>query len=240
MTSDRSGRVAQAVAVAALIALPSLIAPAHAQGWVAGEWRLQAQLYGWLPAADQPAAMPAGRVRRPGLFFGAPPGQLQVPVTGVSADLASRGWAWSLAGDYPVIDGPRHELHLLGGVRQLSFEGTAGGRPMARANGLSPFEPTSPFAAYGAPTVLPSFWDGIVGARGRVRLGDGSWFLPYYLDVGAGQSDLTWQAMGGVGYAFSWGEVIGGYRHLDYRFQPGSPLRDLSFSGPGVSLGVRW
>jgi len=29
------------------------------------------------------------------------------------------------------------------------------------------------------------------------------WFVPYYLDVGTGESDLTWQAMGGIGYSLA-------------------------------------
>ena len=31
------------------------------------------------------------------------------------------------------------------------------------------------------------------------------WFVPYYADIGTGQSDFTWQAIGGIGYAFSGG-----------------------------------
>lgn len=42
-------------------------------------------------------------------------------------------------------------------------------------------------------------YDAIVGVRGSYRFGDtGRWRVPYYADVGAGDSDLTWQAMTGL------------------------------------------
>ena len=47
-------------------------------------------------------------------------------------------------------------------------------------------------------------WDAIVGARGVISLGD-RWFLPWGANIGAGESDLTWQAMAGIGFkASSW------------------------------------
>ena len=76
-------------------------------------------------------------------------------------------------------------------------------------------------------------WDGVVGLRGKVNL-QGSWYLPYYLDIGSGQSDSTWQAMGGVGYKYKWGDLIFSYRHLEWEFDEESPIRDLNLSGPGI------
>jgi len=47
--------------------------------------------------------------------------------------------------------------------------------------------------------VSDTIWDGIVGFKGRVALGsDKKWYIPYYADVGTGQSDLTWQVLAGV------------------------------------------
>ena len=44
-------------------------------------------------------------------------------------------------------------------------------------------------------------WDGIVGAKGAFALGDKhKWVVPYYVDIGTGDSDVTWQAELGVGY----------------------------------------
>jgi hypothetical protein len=34
-------------------------------------------------------------------------------------------------------------------------------------------------------------WDGIVGIRGKVTLNE-KWYLPYHLDVGTGNSEVTY------------------------------------------------
>jgi hypothetical protein len=36
--------------------------------------------------------------------------------------------------------------------------------------------------------------------KGRFAL-DEHWFVPYYADLGTGESDLTWQIAGGIGCA---------------------------------------
>ena len=79
-----------------------------------------------------------------------------------------------------------------------------------------------------------SVWDGVIGVRGSVDLNE-NWFLPYHADVGAGQSDLTWQAMGGVGYRFGWGELILAYRYLEWDLMSDRRLDTISFSGPGLA-----
>lgn len=62
-------------------------------------------------------------------------------------------------------------------------------------------------------TVSDHVWDAIVGVKGHVNL-DAKWYLPYNVDIGAGDSDLTLQAMAGVGYRFDWGDVLLTYRYL--------------------------
>lgn len=164
-----------------------------------------------------------------------PLGQVSLPANASAAvTVDMRGWAWSLLGTYSLAQSPQYEVQLLGGLRYFKIDTTLGWRLQGNVAALPPSTLT------GASTVKPDVWDGVIGAKGRIRLGDGHWFAPYYVDVGAGQSDLTWQAMGGIGYAFSWGEIIGAYRHLDYSFGSGKRIDDLSFSGPAVSFGFRW
>jgi hypothetical protein len=73
-------------------------------------------------------------------------------------------------------------------------------------------------------------WDGIIGVKGRLSLNE-SWFMPYYADVGTGDTDLTWLVSGGIGYAFNWGDVILEYRHLEYDQGDDELIQDLAFSG---------
>lgn len=88
------------------------------------------------------------------------------------------------------------------------------------------------------------WWDGFVGLRARVPVND-RWWLLFYGDVGAGGSDLTWQAIGGVGYRIS--DRFGlqfGYRHFDFDYDDGSGpdrfLYEVEFSGPYMSLGIKF
>lgn len=164
-----------------------------------------------------------------------PLGRVELPVGATAAvDIDLRGWAWMLAGTYTAIETPRYEMQVLGGLRYLKMDTTLGWRLNGNIGSLPPV------LVSGATTSKPDYWDAIVGVRGRAMLGEGKWFMPYYFDVGTGQSDLTWQAMVGVGYAFAWGDVIAAYRHLDYDFDSSSTLRDLSFTGPAIAVAFRW
>lgn len=164
-----------------------------------------------------------------------PGGSVQVPV-GASADagLRLRGWEWTLAGTYSAIQKPGYELQVLGGFRYLKIETTLDWTLSGNIGSLPPQ------AAAGKSTVKPDYWDAIVGVRGRVSLGQTNWYIPYYLDVGTGESDFTWQAMTGIGYAFSWGELLAAYRHVGYEFPSSSPIERLTFTGPGVSVAFKW
>jgi hypothetical protein len=83
-------------------------------------------------------------------------------------------------------------------------------------------------------------WDAVVGTKGRMRIGNGKWSLPYYLDVGTGDSDLTWQAIAGVSYAYSWGDLIISYRHFEYDGGPQGLMENFSFSGPVIGGRFTW
>ena len=83
-------------------------------------------------------------------------------------------------------------------------------------------------------------WDAVVGIKGRMRIGNGKWSLPYYLDVGTGDSDLTWQAIAGVSYAYSWGDLIISYRHFEYDGGPQGLMENFSFSGPVIGGRFSW
>ena len=64
--------------------------------------------------------------------------------------------------------------------------------------------------------------------------------MPYYLDLGTGNSQFTWQAVAGVGYSFSWGELFAAWRYIDYDFKSGKPIQSLSFNGPAIGVAFNW
>ena len=60
--------------------------------------------------------------------------------------------------------------------------------------------------------------DFIAAINGKYRFADSGFSIPYYADIGTGDSDLTWQVMLGLDYAFdSWTFHLN-YRHLEYDF----------------------
>ena len=72
-------------------------------------------------------------------------------------------------------------------------------------------------------------------------IGAGSnWYVPYYLDVGTGDSDLTWQGMVGVGYSFDSVELTGVWRYLDYDLGDNTPITSIDFNGPALGVTFRF
>jgi len=169
------------------------------------------------------------------LSFSGPLGLVNIPADAYAGvNLRLRGWAWGLVGTYALVEKPNYEMQLVGGVRLLKLNTTVDWNFTGNVASLPQFART------GAATVKDDVWDAVVGAKGLLKLDGGKWFVPYYVDIGTGQSDLTWQAMGGIGYSFSWGEVLGAYRHLDYKFGQDTGMKALSFSGPAIAVGFRW
>ena len=154
-------------------------------------------------------------------------------VANLSLDL--KGLVWTLAGEYRVVSDPAWTVDVLAGARMFSVKPTLG---WSITGDLGPIpEP----GRSGSKQVDESVWDGIVGVKGRYAFGEnGAWFVPFYLDVGTGQSDLTWQGAAGLGYAYHWGEVFAMWRYLDYKFASGKALEDMNFNGPMLGVAFRW
>ena len=150
-------------------------------------------------------------------------------------DYDLKGWVWTLGGAWAVSAGPAATLDLLAGARLLDVEQTLGWDITGNV-GTVPLPERA-----GASKVGLSNWDAIVGLKGRLALGSGgTWFAPYYADIGTGDSDLTWQVMGGIGYSFKWGDVVAAWRYLDYDMKSGDKVQSLNFNGPAISAVFRW
>jgi hypothetical protein len=89
----------------------------------------------------------------------------------------------------------------------------------------------------GAATAELSNWDFIFGLRGRFAFGaQKTWFVPYYVDLGTGDSDFTWQGIAGLGYAFEWCEITAVWRYLYYDLPSDTPIQEMNFSGPAAGI----
>ena len=159
-------------------------------------------------------------------------GSMPLP-PGITADgnFDLKGVAWTLAGNYRAVSTPDAMVDVFAGARLLDIKT---GLSWAFNQPFGPF--AGPFQS-GDVEVERHAWDGIVGAKGRLNFGrDGRWFVPWYADVGTGNSDLTWQASTGIGYAADWGDVFATYRYLHYDFSGNRKLENLEFDGPAVGV----
>ena len=150
----------------------------------------------------------------------------------VSADLSVdvKAWVWTLAGEYRVVSNQAWTLDVLAGARSLYFNPSLDYRVAGPDGSIDGHKDSSGTA-----------WDGIVGTRGRYTFGDHDrWFVPFYLDVGTGDTDLTWQAAAGVGYSYQWGDIRASWRYLNWNGKAGDPVADLTMSGPLLGIAWRW
>ena len=81
---------------------------------------------------------------------------------------------------------------------------------------------------------LRNIWNGIGGFRGRVRIGNTGLFVPYYFDIGAGGSKLTWQIASGLGYQTGWAGVSVTYRYLSFQQASSTVVQHLWIGGPMI------
>lgn len=127
---------------------------------------------------------------------------------------------------YTVANTKEAYVDALLGVRAISATATLN----ANLNGTPEKETVSKTTS----TVDP-----VIGAKGRYRIADSTWYVPFYGDIGSGggTTNLTWQAMAGVGKTF--GSLIDAsltYRALYYDMKDGGVLQKTTMLGPQVAV----
>jgi len=130
---------------------------------------------------------------------------------------------------YTVVDNDQFEMAALGGVRYTS----ADAKIKASSSGAFVGDRNIDESASG------SFWDGVVGAKGRIKLTESA-YIPYYADVGTGSSKVTWQVAAGFGYQFSNFDAVVNYRYLGWDFDDRKGFNDINVHGPFAGLRVRF
>jgi hypothetical protein len=155
----------------------------------------------------------------------------------VATSSSLRGMAWTLGAGYAVETGGPTKLDVFGGLRYFGLEASTDWQLAVAVSGPGSGQT---FPGAGGISRRADLLDGIVGVKGRVALGSSHWSIPYYLDLGAGSSSLTWQGMLGISYGFTWGEVTLVHRSLYYDQKDDKFIQDLSFSGPAVGATFRF
>jgi hypothetical protein len=147
----------------------------------------------------------------------------QVDPLPLPIDVNLEGTVFHLAGGYNLYQ-EKSRLDLIFGARNLDLD-----------LGLSTVT-TGPVSLSRSGNNL----DAIIGVKGQLTFSK-RWYLPYYLDVGTGDSDLSWQATAGVSFrAAKWVDLALVYRHLEWEFDSDKLLQDISFSGPAFGAIFRF
>jgi len=163
-------------------------------------------------------------------------GGVELPA-GVSsnASLDIKATVWTLAANYRVLAAPDAAYDVFAGARLVDVTEKLGWEFSANVGPV-----VGPGQTGSSQTKLDN-WDAIVGLKGRFNFGQNrEWFIPYYVDIGTGNSNFTWQAVAGIGYAFRWGEVVAAWRYLDYDVKSGTRIESLNLNGPAIGVAFRW
>ncbi len=84
-----------------------------------------------------------------------------------------------------------------------------------------------------------SFTDIFVGLKGEKNI-NANWYIPYQADIGAGETQLSWQLFAGIGYRYDWGDVKLGYRYLDFDMEDNAIVENLALSGPLLGVSIKF
>jgi hypothetical protein len=154
--------------------------------------------------------------------------------TNSNADTNLKALIITMAGGYTAASGNWGHMDMVGGFRYFGAE--------LRTDYALSADITGPgghgvaLARNGRLSGSQDIWNGIIGIRGRLRLGEGGFFLPYYLDLGTGDSSLTSLMFGGIGYQTGSVGVQLGYRYLSFDQKGSSLVQDLSMQGAYLAL----
>jgi hypothetical protein len=153
-----------------------------------------------------------------------------IPVAGGTATVADKitlqQTVLTGAATYTIANTKDAYVDALLGVRSINVTATLFGNLVGTAEKESISKTTS--------TIDP-----IIGAKGRYRIADSSWYIPAYADIGSGggTTNLTWQVMAGVGKSF--GSLIDAsltYRALYYDMKDGGVLQKTTMQGPQAAI----
>lgn len=156
---------------------------------------------------------------------------------GGNSESSFKGSIWSLVGGYALVSAPSVSLDLIGGFRYLGLEASSNwnlNTTVTLPGSTLAFPRSGSVKKTGDITTL------IVGTKGRFKLGESDWFIPYYADLGGDGSTFTWQVASGLGYAFKWGDVRLDYRHLAYEQDGDKLLQKIELGGFALGANFRF
>jgi hypothetical protein len=136
----------------------------------------------------------------------------------------------TVAGTYTAHQSESLYLDVLAGARYISSTSTVSATAKLTAAGYT-------LSASGNQSFTSQTTDAIVGFKGRARISDTAWFIPYYVDAGkgVGANNKTWQTILGVGKGYSWGDVTLTYRAMYFDLNSGVATTKILEAGPQLA-----
>lgn len=156
-----------------------------------------------------------------------PNGNTETPVN-VSTNTHLRGTIATAEAGFSLTSNDISPVEFVGGVRYLGTKASADWNFAAPLAGLD--------QAGSASRDLYT-WDPVVGFRGKIGLNP-EWYLPYYIDYGAGASNTTHQEFVGIGYSQHWGDIVLINRWLQYNFTNPN-INSIQLVGPALGVRIR-
>ena len=143
------------------------------------------------------------------------------------------------AGTYTVYNSPMVYVDALAGLRYISSTTSVVANTVysVKVRAVTRTTISNTNQSY-----VDSTTDLVVGIKGRARLWDTAWFIPFYADVGKGNTTQsnTWQALTGLGRAFSWGEVSLVYRAMYFELTGPDGFNKFSNFGPQLGATINF
>lgn len=156
----------------------------------------------------------------------------------VGSDVDMKSFITTFAGGYQIVDEDWVKMDVVAGLRYLWMEADLDWRLSETINGPGGGHT---FPESGSLKEDGDIWNGVAGLRGHFLLGQSSWFIPFHFDIGAGDSDLTWQAFSGLGYSFSDRiQALLGFRHIEFEEDGAQGIQELKLSGPALGVHINF
>ena len=218
--------------------------------YAAGETKQELSIYGWLPSLDGTLAfkvpgepddsadanaidsldsvfMGSYQVRQNEWSFLADiiylkmSGDTQGLNPNVNLDLELTAKIFGFYGGYNLSETEQMDVNFIAGVRYFGL-----GLDVKRSGGI---------IGNGTLSASADNYDAVIGINGKYTI-DKNWYVPYQFDIGAGDSDLTWQASASIAYKFGWGDVIATYRYMHYDQEDSLLVNDFELYGPKIGV----
>lgn len=142
------------------------------------------------------------------------------------AEVTFDGHIYQFGLGYRLLGGHRSYITAYGGGRFYNIESK-----VEASGGVLPHKITA--------STTRSWRDAVFGVRWYYHFG-GRWSSYAAADYGFGDSKSAWHVFGNLGYDFSWGRIMAGYRYMNLDYETGTYKINVALSGPVLGAAIEF